>query len=61
MDNHIKIDEGAKDGEVENESAAKDILQEAAAFCKLHVLSKYTYIGSLIAITLDPNFSDDYR
>ena len=36
MDNHIKIDEGAKDGNVENDSAAKDILQEAAAFCKLH-------------------------
>ena len=36
MDYHIKIDEGAKNGNVENDSAAKDILQEAAAFCKLH-------------------------
>jgi len=36
MDYHIKIDEGAKDGNVENDSAAKDILQEAAEFCKLH-------------------------
>jgi hypothetical protein len=36
MDSHIKIDEGAKDGNVDDDSAAKDILQEAAAFCKLH-------------------------
>jgi len=36
MDNHIKIDEGAKDGNVENDSAAKSILQEASVFRKLH-------------------------
>ena len=36
LDVHLKLDESSKDGDDETESAANNVLQAAAAFCRLH-------------------------